>query len=543
MRAAPHALRAVLPPPVVLVAAALLFCVSLSWAVLTPVTRAPDELQHLNSILRLAEGGGWPQPGDARVHEDLVAVSELSGATSDGALSYLPGSVNTVPGAPLFAEIPPTPVDDRESFAELDDDRPSSLLDQMTQHPPGYYAATALVYRLAGLADLRYDRAVFVLRALTALTVAASVPVCCYLATRELLGNETAGRVAAFMPLGVPQLGFLAGTVTNDGAAIACTSVLSVLTLRVVTRGAIRRRLLLLAVVAGLLCWTKATALTLLPMVPLAITIASWRARGPGWRSWAGPAVRAGAGVSALAFVLGGWWWALNLVRYGSVQPSAGVTEPGTVPVLGLWNYLQVFWTRVSASYFGDIGLLEAPFPRFFTAAMAGAFLTLVLVGLSSRRAAGERIVLLVPLALTALAMFVTVYAVHRRTNALPGLQGRYLFVVLVPTVALLVAGLARVVAVLRLRWVWVLPAVVAGGLGTAGLGLLRGFRTYYQPATGSWGAALDRFLGWSPWSPAAIGVFAVPAAGCLVLLGWLWGSAAAAGDGPSPALHLPMAG
>ncbi len=40
----------------------LVVTVAACWAVLTPAFRAPDEPQHLNSVLRLAYGGGWPPP-------------------------------------------------------------------------------------------------------------------------------------------------------------------------------------------------------------------------------------------------------------------------------------------------------------------------------------------------------------------------------------------------------------------------------------------------------------------------------------------------
>jgi len=36
------------------------------WAVLTPAFRAPDEPQHVNSVLRLAYGGGWPVASTSR---------------------------------------------------------------------------------------------------------------------------------------------------------------------------------------------------------------------------------------------------------------------------------------------------------------------------------------------------------------------------------------------------------------------------------------------------------------------------------------------
>src|SRR3712207_7126761 len=52
------------------------------------------------------------------------------------------------------------------------------------------------------------------------------------------------------------------------------------------------------------------------------------------------------------SFVLGGWWWALNVVRYGRVQPAASRTPAIDAPVLGLPDFAGEFVERVSRSFF-----------------------------------------------------------------------------------------------------------------------------------------------------------------------------------------------
>src|SRR4051812_39966282 len=154
-----------LPPATVWIAGALLLLSTMLWAALTPATRAPDEVQHLNSILRIAEGGGWPKPGDARMEREVLDVRDLSGATRDGQRVYVPGSVNRTPGSVLFTDLTPTGVDDRKSLAALDDGQPpTGQMDQMTQHPPGYYAVTGALFKIVGAVDWRYDRALYFLR-------------------------------------------------------------------------------------------------------------------------------------------------------------------------------------------------------------------------------------------------------------------------------------------------------------------------------------------------------------------------------------------
>jgi 4-amino-4-deoxy-L-arabinose transferase-like glycosyltransferase len=519
-RTASSALRRVrssAPPVAVLVASGLLFVVCLMWAVMTPGTRAPDELQHLNSIIRLADGGGWPEPGDARVLTGVLESRDLAGATLDGERTFLPGSVNARPGSPMFADLPPTAGDERDSFAELDDGSLSRGVDQMTQHPPGYYAVTALAYKIVGAEDWRFDRAIFFLRVLTALTIAVSVPVCCYVAARELTGRESVGRMAAFLPLFIPQLGFIGGAVTNDGMAIAVAAVLAAALVKITSSGPTFGRLALVAVTVGVGCLTKGTVLPLMAAVPLALGIARFRARHAGPRAWWFLGARDTVLTLGAAFVLGGWWWALNLVRYGTLQPAGMSTPTLDRPALSISDFADVFQRRISASYFGDFGLLEAPMPLSFTRAMTYLFLVLGVVALWSRRRLGERVVFLVMIGLTAGVLFMNTYGSHLLNHNLGGLQGRYLFVVLVPTLTLVAIGLYRIARLVRIPSSFLVLPTLAAGLAISAAGLLFGFQTYYLPTGQSWGDALDRLLGWSAWSPPVMAT--VPALGLALLL------------------------
>jgi hypothetical protein len=533
-------LRDAAPPVPVWVAAALLLLVTMLWAAITPGTRAPDEVQHLNSILRLADGGGWPEPGDAGMEREVLDVRDLSGATRDGRRTFVPGSVNRTPTGILFPDLPPTGVDDRVSLAELDDGTPpTDQIDQMTQHPPGYYAVTAVLFEAANAEHWRYDRALFFLRFLTGLAIAASVPFCLYLTTRDLTGRRSTAQAAAFLPLLIPQLGFVGGAVTNDGLTIAMASVLVTAMVRLMTAGPAVRRLLFVAVAAGAVCWTKGTGLTLIPAVPIAIAVAHRRfADGEGPRRWGLRFLRDATWVSGLAFVLGGWWWGLNIVRYGKVQPSGYETPSVDAPVLSFVDFFEVFRRRISASFFGDIGLLEAPFPETLTRGLTLALLALLVVGLWSRRRMGERVVLLATILLTFGVLLGTTYGAHRVTHNLPGLQGRYLFVLLVPLLALVAVGLDRLVRLVRIPARWLLVAVPVVGLAVAAAGLLLGFETYYLVEGQSVGRALDVYLGWAAWSWAVMAALVAAAVLACCVLAYALGREADAADGHGDDAH-----
>jgi hypothetical protein len=523
-------LRPGVPPVSVWVAAALLLLSSMIWGALTPATRAPDEVQHLNSIVRLAHGEGWPKPGDAGLERAVLNVRELSGATHNGKVTFLPGSVNRTPTGELFDDLPPTAVKQRVSLATLEDRSPelTNQLDQMTQHPPGYYAVTAVVFKLVGAENWRYDRMLYFLRVMTGLAIAASVPFCIYFATRDLTGRRFTAQAAAFLPLLIPQLGFVGGAINNDGLTIATASVLAALLVRVMTTGPTVRRLVLVAVAAGAVCWMKGTGLTLLPAIPVALAIAYRRERGTGGlRAWMWPFLRNTAWVLGLTFVLGGWWWALNLVRYGKIQPPAYQLPTAKGPVLSLGDFANVFQARISSSFFGDLGLLEAPMPTPFTRTLTFVLLAPLVVGLWSHRRWGERAVFVLSIALTLGSLFATTYSAHRTTHSLPGLQGRYLFVLLVPLLVLVAVGLDRLVSLLRVPSRWLLFTVPVVGVAVTVAGLLLGFRLYYLVDGQSVGRALDVYLGWSAWSWTIVAGLAAAMVLCCVVLAYMLGRTA----------------
>lgn len=511
------------PPASVVLASLLLFLVSLLWAALIPAFRGPDELQHVNSVIRVAEGGGWPAPGDVRIQDEVLEALRLSGYLVDERRTALPGAADPPEDSPEFVDEVPTPVADRASFAAMDDgDATGYTIDQMTQHPPGYYAVAAVVYDVLQAREWRFDRALFLLRALTALVVALTVPTCCYVAARALSGSETLGRMAAFVPLLIPQLQYMSGVVNNDGATIATTAVVWTVLLTLTGSGPTRRRLLLLAVAIGAACWTKGTAVSLLPVVPVAIAIAYHRHVGGSLRRWGLPALGATAGTLALAFVLGGWWWAVNVIRYGRLQPSAYPIPEGDPARLGPLEFGLVFLRRIHRSFFGDLGVGETPALHAMTLALAAVFVVACAVGLFSRHRLAERVVIVFSAAVVVGVLAATTYSAHLQSGRIPGIQGRYLFVLLVPIAALVVIGLGRIARLFHLGDRWLTVVCALAGLGVTTFGLVLAFRLYYEERGRPVDEALDRFLGWASWPPDVLGGLAAALLVAAVALAWV---------------------
>jgi hypothetical protein len=413
-----------MPMPVAL-ASVLLFLVCVIWAVVTPDFRTPDEVAHVNSVVRVAEGGGWPRPGDAYMQDEVLDAYALAHAADRYPLSrFVPPAPPAQPvqppqsrALPLFTDVQPTPVSARESFHSLADGVLGPQRDQMTLHPPLYYYAAAAVYNLYDAGDSRYDRAIFLLRVFTALSVALTVPVCCYVATRELTGRESLGKVAAFVPLLIPQLHFVSGAVQNDGFSIASSSVVWAVAIAIMASGPSRRRLVVLTLALAAACLSKATALSLLPIVPVVLAIAyRRRSRGRSLRTWAWPWLGATAGTLAATFALGGWWWVVNLVRYGTLQPGGDGLRVLTGPVLSRLEFLRVFLIRLRWTAFGEVGVKQPEAFATLTLVLAVLFTCLVLTGLLFRQRWPERLVMAGGISCTLVLLFNQAYSGHLAT-------------------------------------------------------------------------------------------------------------------------------
>jgi hypothetical protein len=280
--------------------------------------------------------------------------------------------------------------------------------------------------------------------------------------------------------------------------------------------------LLLLAVAVGAACWTKGTALTLLPGVPVAIAIAYRRARAGTVRTWGPPALAAAAGVLGLAFVLGGWWWAVNMVRYGRLQPAAYLVPHGTWPRLDVGQFLGVAADRMRWSFFGDLGVLHAPSLNVLTATLTLLFAVFCALGLVARARIGDRLLIALGGCTITGILLTTAYRAHLESHSVQGLQGRYLFVLVVPIAACFAAGLARIAPVVRLADRWQPLAVLVAGATVTVLGLILGFRLYYAVHGESWAASFHRFLGWSAWPLPVVAGLATAFVAAVVLAAWV---------------------
>jgi 4-amino-4-deoxy-L-arabinose transferase-like glycosyltransferase len=499
--------------PVAWTATALFIALMVFWSIVTPNFRNPDEPQHVNSVLRLAEGGGWPAPGEAFVLPEVLRAKTLTGFSAvDGQQgnwvggTLLPGVRETIPPEELqfyapFSGRPVTPPEDRLPFPELELTRDVDLQmhgDQMTQHPPLYYAVSAGVVVATGSLDWSFDRTLTLMR-LVSVAMVGFLPLMAFSVTRRLTGNRRLADAAALLPLAIPQLASLGGSVSNDALVILLGGLMTVLLARILTGDRSWRTYLLIAAVLGAALLTKGTLLVLVPVVGIAVVVGARRpTRGEPSLGWKPTLVRLAA-VWGLAFVIGGWWWAVNILRYGSVQPDGfQAVVPVDRPRSPLPEFAGIFWEKTTATFWGTFGQLELPLDQPLV-----TVLTLVLiaaVALAWRRK-GLRLVLLVLLSfvlLTIALVFAGTYSAHLENGRYAGMQGRYLFGGLVAVFAAMVIGVGSFGREGGTWQRWMPVVLLPLSLVVAVYGLWVAFDGYYIDIGWTVAAAWQRMVDWS---------------------------------------------
>lgn len=501
--------------PLAWTATILFALLMVAWTIVTPGFRNPDEPQHVNSVLRVAEGGGWPAPSEAYMAPEVLRAKTLTGFSAiDGQTGNWAGGT-LLPGVragvaeedlmyyALFSSQTPTAVDDRLPFGELVLDPDVDLSehgDQMTQHPPLYYAVNAGVLHLFGALDWRFDRTLALMR-LCSVALVLPLPLLAAATARRLTSRRRLADVAAFLPLAVPQLAALGGSVTNDALVVLLGAVLTYGLARILTGDRGWRTIALVGVTLGLALLTKGTMLAAVPVAGLAVVVGLRR----------GDAMRWGAVLARLTvvwgagFVIGGWWWALNLLRYGTFQPD-GVPEDGLQdliidrPRVSVWAFGEVFWDKITLTFWGDFGQLELPLAQPLVVVLT---IVLVIVAALALRSGAHRLTLLVLLifpVLVVVVLFAGTYSAHLYYGRFGGIQGRYVYGGLVVLLVAAALGLGRLVRsgsrVERL----LLPGIVALALAHAGYALWFAFRGYYLDIGWTVPDAWARMVQWSPW-------------------------------------------
>ena len=565
-------------PPTVWLITALFALMLACWSVLVPQYHAPDEPNHVDAVLRLVQGEGWPHPGNAHVLPGGVgAIAESPYGSREA-----PYDLSVGP----FAEQDAEPREQRPTWEELSEaEQPPGSIQQIVQHPPLYYWTGALVLKaLPGGGDgddFRWDVTIGVLRLMSALMV-APLPLLAWAGAHRLSGgNRFAAASAALVPLAIPQLTHIGSSVNNDNLLVL-TGGLATVTIIYVLRGDTSLRTAAwTGTFIGLALFTKSLGIVLVPMAALAYLVA-WRRARRDAAAAAGPAaspamsppgssvngrsaerrgpddttpfllseaglvgVPAGAtrfpwrqfllgGVVMVA--LGGWWWIVNVVRYGTFQPETPGFPLGSR--LDGWSaYIEVLVNGTVLRWWGSFGWFEVNLPTLFVRPATAAvivFCLLALVRGPGWRTRVDLLFLLWPtVGLFGLMTLQSALAFNRHSHV-SGISGRYLY----GGLAALAIAVGMGTLALGRRFSRVFPLLFFAAAAAAQWWAVKMlFPHYWQPEGGDLADAWDAMLAWSPWPPRSatvalwlLGFFALATlVSCLVM------AVRAPGGAPAP--------
>ncbi|WP_051425908.1 DUF2142 domain-containing protein [Jiangella gansuensis] len=500
----------------------LVVAVAGCWALLTPAFRAPDEPQHVNSVLRLAYGGGWPAPGEARMSPAMDVARRQAALESD-----IPGRHWNRAGVIQYTDVVPVPDGQRlQVTAENALPEPGSssglaAVDQMTQHPPLYYAAAAAWLHVTGTADARWDQVLLSLR-LFGVLLLVPLPLLAAATARTLLGDRRQARpaalVAAAAVLFVPMSAHILSAVTNDALVALSGAVITWLVARVLPGDLRWRTAIGLGLALGVGLLTKVMAAFAVPMVVVAYLLAGPAGRPlladlrrTWWRRTARVLV---AGL--VAFAAGGWWWLRNLLLFDAVQPVGLPERWEPVPNAGVGHFVTTVLTALTRSFFGDFGWLELRVPTAVFWAGATIVAALCIVALVRRDTRRDAAALLILPAALWVSVVSNAWRHYVDTGWITAVQGRYLFAGL--------TALAVVTALGARPRARAVPWLVGAGGAVAAASLVFAFRGMYGGPRESAAEAAARLAEWSPLSPGQLGtvgastfVVAVVAAGACV--------------------------
>lgn len=487
------------------------------WALLNPPFRSPDEQTHFSSVLRLAYGGGWPEPGGAFVPPVIEAAEREAGWPAD-----LPGRRTPRPDVPQFVDLEPslradrTRIDATNALAARSPG-PDAVVDQMSQHPPGWYAVGAALLHVTGLVDGRWDEALLALRLLDVAMLVGAMPFAAA-AARRLTGSWPAALVAATFPLFVPEVGNILGAANNDALVVLMLAVVSWLSVRVVTGDTRWRTAVGLGLVLGVGLLAKVMPAFAVPGIVAAYALAPWgdpRARARwrlDWRGSFGARVARCATALAVALAAGGWWWARNVLTTGAVQPVGRPRDVSHLTPVDAVDVLPTALRRVAQSFWGHLSWLEVWLPFWLVVLGSVVLAALGLVALVRPGARRGALVLAgLPAGLLVGVIF-NAWQFWSVTQRLVALHGRYVYGGLAALGALTAVGLWHLGGRRedRSRVTLAVMTGLAAAAGTAGIVWALG--AFYRGPGDTLGDAAARWAGWSPLEPAALAVVVVAA-------------------------------
>lgn len=335
---------------------------ALVWAAVIPIFNGMDEYQHVSYIQYLATHNG-PDSG-----------------LTQGKANYSPQLVHAYEASNLFYAWGT----DRFDYSQISslnsqlNQLPERALvrPQVTQYPPGYYLAGALVYKLSphtGLSQY-YD-----VRLLSVALAAVGALGMAYFARQLFPRRALVATLVSMSALAHPMMAHQSAIINNDILVISASIWALALATRALNAQRPLRWLAGAGVVTGI-AMAKPQGILIAAMVALALIVVAVRARS--FKLALKGGLLSGGGFIAVYI-----WWPIYrvIVGFGSViaapRPQANLVNTGgslamgPVRQRGLWEQWQLFWNDQSADdytlfkarwikqFFGNFGWLDVFYP------------------------------------------------------------------------------------------------------------------------------------------------------------------------------------
>lgn len=301
-----------------------------NWA--TPLYEAPDEVWHDAYVRWLAQGNGLPSMAD-----------DASGAGQEVAQPPLYYAVAALLRLPFDDGDWHTRLWHNPHFGYQALDNALDNKNMLIHTEAEAATSAALAIRVTRLTSLLFG----------ILTVLAAWGL-----GYETFQTRKGALLTAALVAFHPQFIFICGVINNDSSAAALTTVTLWATARVCRCGLTPYRAAILGVFVGLAALSKTSALALFFVIGAALCWQAWRERLP-WKILLLPLCL----YVALAFAVGGWWYARNLWLYGDLlgtsrhfdtlwrnpQPKSILELVSDIPLLirsfwGAYGWGHVFW-------------------------------------------------------------------------------------------------------------------------------------------------------------------------------------------------------
>jgi 4-amino-4-deoxy-L-arabinose transferase-like glycosyltransferase len=289
-----------------------------------------------------------------------------------------------------------------------------------------------------------YDREVYFYRLLS---IIATAPLA-LLASAALLAMKCSKRVAliasAFTLL-IPEKTFVGSVVNNDGLMIVLAALSVAAGLRYLGGGSRRSAWLAAAAGAGA-ALTKATGATIAAWAVLVVAIGAYERWNRGDRRDA----MAALGGTLVFAAIGSAWYVRNLVEFHNPQPApAGHPRPLGATKLSFVSFLPSWLDRISQTFWGvPARRLGIALPWWVSHALSVLTVAAVVTAVITGRRLWKYTL---PLLAVCLADVLLLLRSDRLANRLhvpgseyAGVQGRYLFALIVPLAAFVALAVGR---------------------------------------------------------------------------------------------------